>query len=186
MKLATKLGVITASTALFFTTIAVNSVQALTYTLTNTNANGTVDTSVPGQITITGGNNGTGNPGTTYYTATASSNSNSSVSFSWSYTTNDQDSSLDPFGFVNNGTVDYILNNSQFTASGNYSAIVNQGNTFGFGIETVDNLSGSANVTISNLAITPVPFEGSPALGLFFIGAGYGIKKVLKLKKVSA
>jgi hypothetical protein len=58
--------------------------------------------------------------------------------------------------------------------SGAFSTTLAQGDIFGFGIDTVDNFSGSATATISDLA-TPVP-EPVSTLGML-IGAGAMLKR---------
>ncbi|OLP15429.1 PEP-CTERM motif family protein [Leptolyngbya sp. 'hensonii'] len=140
------------------------------WTLTNTNTNGFVNTSgVPGSISLTGGNNGGSGFGQTAYTTAAKASG--LVSFNWDYTTNDVDgSSFDPFGYILNGTFTQLTSNGLKTPqTGNFSFAVLQGDTFGFAVNTTDNILGAANVVISNFA-APVP-EPATVAGLLAIGA---------------
>lgn len=184
MKLAAKLGIATASVALSLTAVGVNSAQAVfigpydvsNWTLTNTNANGSVNTdNAPVQIQLTtGADNGTATDGTTDYTITA--DTLGQVSFSWDYSTQDIDSSYDPFRFVLNSTTIPILNNVQSSGSGNFTATIAKGDLFGFQLVT-DNSFGSGTVTISNFDFAPVPEPSSLPCMVLFVGALFVMKK---------
>lgn len=168
---------------------AVDSAQAFDFTgayapsnwtLTNTTANGYVNTSnAPSSISITGGNNGSGWSGKTTYTTTALISG--LLNFDWSYGTNDWGPGFDPFGFILNGTFTQLTNNwGANLQSGAFSTTVAQGDIFGFGINTTDNIFGSATATISDLDAPPVP-EPVSTLGLL-IGAGAMLKRKQQLK----
>jgi hypothetical protein len=92
------------------------------------------------------------------------------VSFNWNYSTQDAPF-YDPFGFNLNGIFTQLTNSfgaqSQFgTASFNVAL----GDTFGFEVQTIDNVVGSATATISNFsAPEPIP---TPALLPGLIGMG--------------
>jgi hypothetical protein len=145
------------------------------FSLTNSNADGFVNTSgAPASISITGGDNGSSSFGSTKFFTTAAAAG--LVSFDWNYSTQDAqsfDPSFDPFGFNLNGVFTQLTNSfgaqSQFgTASFNVAL----GDTFGFEVQTIDNIFGRATVTISNfnaLAPTPIP---TPALLPGLIGMG--------------
>lgn len=170
------------SALVFFT--GVDSASALIFagdfspanwTLTNTNADGSVDLSnVPDFVTLTGGDTAgfdTGSPGTTDYTITATNSS--TISYEWSY------SSIDSSGF---DRFERLLNNVATTLadlngeSGTDSFAVNSGDTFGFRIATDDNSFGPGVVSVGQNIIpsTAVPFEFSPTLGLLLMGALWG------------
>jgi len=139
------------------------------WTLSNDNTNGYVDiTSAPSSISIIGGDLGGLGAGQTTYTTTALIGG--LLSFNWSYGTADWNPSYDPFGFVLNGAFTQLTNDlGPDEQSGAFSTILAQGDIFGFGINTVDNIVGSGNATITDFA-APVP-EPVSTLGML-IGAG--------------
>lgn len=144
------------------------------FTLTNINADGSVDTSTaPTSISITGGNNNSGNLGFTSFLTTAAGTG--SVSFNWNYSTQDEEAGFDPFGYVLNN-VFFTLTNERLTGqSGSVSFDVALGDRFGFGIFTDDNIFGRGTATISNFnapTATPIP---TPALLPGLIGLGLGV-----------
>jgi len=163
---------------------AVDSAQAFGFTgaydpsnwiLQNNNTNGYVDTSnAPSSITIIGGNQpGLGFGQTTYLTKVALIGG--LLSFNWSYGTADSSPFWDPFGFVLNGAFTQLTDNSgPRSQSGTFSTTLAQGDIFGFGINTRDNLLGRANATISDFA-APVP-EPASTLGIL-IGVGAMLKR---------
>ena len=145
------------------------------WTLSNNNTNGYVNTSnAPSSISIIGGDTGSGEPGQTTYTTTALIGG--LLSFNWSYGTADVDGpAFDPFGFVLNGAFTQLTNSSGPNGqSGAFSTTLAQGDIFGFGINTTDNIVGSGNATISDFA-TPVP-EPVSTLGML-IGTGAMLKR---------
>ena len=144
------------------------------WTLTNSSADGTVDTSgAPSSIALTGGNNGSFDPGTTDYTITASSND--TISYDWIYNT--PDSGFDDFVRLLNGTpTNFADTDGQ---SGTDSFAVSPGDIFGFRIATDDNGFGAGTVTISEAA-TPVPFEADSTMGIFVLGGIFGASRLRK------
>ena len=145
------------------------------WTLSNDNTNGYVDTSnAPSSISIIGGDLGGLGSGQTTYTTTALIGG--LLSFNWSYGTADEDGpSYDPFGFVLNGAFTQLTDNlGPKGQSGAFSTILAQGDIFGFGINTVDNVVGPGNATISDFA-APVP-EPVSTLGML-IGTGAMLKR---------
>ncbi|NCT43332.1 MAG: PEP-CTERM sorting domain-containing protein [Microcystis aeruginosa G11-09] len=149
----------------------------INWTLTNNNADGSVNTSgAPTSISLTGGNNGSNAPGTTDYTTTAAAAG--TVTFDWDYSTNDGPF-FDPFGYLLNGSFSFLAGSGQ---SGTSTFNVLAGDSFGFRIATTDNCCGRGSVTISNfsapgpMAPTPVP-EPSTVLSLLVLGGlGAGLK----------
>ncbi|HAX77143.1 MAG TPA: PEP-CTERM sorting domain-containing protein [Cyanobacteria bacterium UBA11372] len=144
------------------------------FTLTNTNANGFVDTTgAPASITLTGGDNLSGVFGTTDYTTTALFQG--LVSFNWEYFSFNSSPELDPFGFLLNGNFTQLTDNNGSTSqSGIFNISVNTGDIFGWRVATIDNAFGPAKVTLSNFnASTPatdVP-EPSSILAILTFGA---------------
>ncbi|MCY7332121.1 MAG: PEP-CTERM sorting domain-containing protein [Pseudanabaena sp. CAN_BIN31] len=155
------------------------------FTLTNINANGSVNTfGAPASIALTGSNSGGGSgSGSTTYTAFAAAAG--TVSFDWSYTTTDAATFYDPFGFVKNGvftqlTIDSFSNKN---ANGTASFAVIGGDTFGFQSNTGDNGGGAPTTTITNFSVsdaTAVPFEFEATGGFLVVGALMLTKKMLK------
>lgn len=145
------------------------------WTLTNTNADGSVDTTnaASGSIDLIGGDNSSESSGTTDWTINITPSGAGSVSFNWSYF------SLDTAG---NDTAGYLLNNTFYqlaATDGNFSTapvtfFLNPGDTFGFRVTTVDNLGGSGVFTVQDFDVqavpVAVPFHSSPVVGLAIIG----------------
>ena len=119
------------------------------FTLTNINANGTVNTAgAPGSISITGGNNGSNNPGDTKYTLLAPASGR--VGFDWAFTTADFPS-FDPFGYVQNGTFVQVTDSSgSQSQTGAATFSVGAGQTMGFQVHRADNVFGASTTTVSN------------------------------------
>ncbi|MFM7476545.1 MAG: PEP-CTERM sorting domain-containing protein [Microcystis aeruginosa] len=144
----------------------------INWTFANSNADGSVNTSgAPASISLTGGNNGTGNPGTTNYTTTAAAAG--TVTFDWDYSTNDEPG-YDGFGYLLNGSFSFLTDSPN---NGTSTFNVLAGDSFGFRIFTTDNFFGPGSVTISNFsAPAPVP-EPSTVLSLLVLGGlGAGLK----------
>jgi hypothetical protein len=118
------------------------------FTLVNTNADGFVSTPDNGLTAVlTGGNNGSGEPGTTDLLTTATGTG--TVAFHYTY------SALDFPGYDYAG---YLVN-SAFTQladtdgqSGNASFMVTAGQIFGFRVGTLDNTGEPGILTISNFS----------------------------------
>ena len=127
---------------------------------TNTNADGNVDTSdAPASLSITSGNNGTDNSGTTDYSIVVSASG--TLSFNWNYSTSDG-AEFDYPQFIYNNVVSTFTDFSIYgssTQSGTVTLEVTEGATFALRMYTVDNFAGAATVVISNFQapqLTPV------------------------------
>jgi len=145
------------------------------WTLTNVNANGSVNTSgAPASISLTAGNNGSFTSGSTDYTITAAAPG--TVKFDWNFS----NSGANEFGYLLNGNYNLLsFTNGQ---SGTSSFNVSAGDSFGFNVITL-NLIGPGTGTISNFeapAPTPTPVsvpESSSVLSLLALGGlGIGLK----------
>ena len=148
------------------------------WTLTNNNADGFVDTaSAPNAITLTGGDNDSGFSGNTNFTITAPGSGN--VSFNFDYSSFNVDGPFfDPFGIILNGDFTQITDDfGPDNQVGSFSFDVDLGDTFGFSVQTVDNILGRASVTISEFeAPAPIPEPGIIISLLTFSGLGIIIK----------
>ncbi|MBD2665623.1 PEP-CTERM sorting domain-containing protein [Richelia sinica] len=187
MNFLTRLSLATAGTAVVALSVAETANAAgfsgaynpNNWTLTNNNADGSVDTTnAPLSITTTGGNNGSDSFGQTAYTTIAANNS--VVSFDWNYFTFDGPF-YDPFGFIRNGVFTELTDSfGAFSQSGSFSTVVNAGDTFGFAINTTDNLYDPATATISNFHVAVVP-EPASLIGVLGLGA-FGVTSLRKRK----
>jgi hypothetical protein len=135
------------------------------WTLTNTNADGAIDTTnaASGSIELTGGNNSTSLQGTTDWSITSSLTR--TIRFDWIYNTSDTPDN-DISGYFINSTF-FKLSGIDGQTSGSPQIVnLNSGNIFGFRVRTIDNNGGAGILTISNFDVqaTPVPFESSPAV----------------------
>ncbi len=139
------------------------------WTFSNVNANGSVNTSgAPSFIVLTGGNNNSGNAGTTSFTI--SSAGTGTVSFNWLYNTSDLNPSYDPFIFKVNGVQMTTTNGGgPNTQSGFYSTGIAAGQSLSFQIYTTDNKFGTANVKISNFSAPSISAPGVPEPGEYAV-----------------
>lgn len=129
------------------------------FTFTNIQADGSVDTlNKPTFITLTGGNNGSGNPGATDFTI--SSPRAGQVTFSFSYSSTDTAFS-DSAGFLLNGLFTPEAASSGQTGTATF--MVNTGDVFGFRVATADNTGEPATFTVSSFS-APVPEPSTLAL----------------------
>jgi hypothetical protein len=147
----------------------------INWTLTNSNADGFVDTTgAPASISLTGGNNGSNASGTTNYTTTAAAAG--TVTFNWNYSTTDDDVAFDPFGYLLNGSFTKVTDDGVGVVQNGTSTFnVLAGDSFGFRIFNYDNAGGRGSVTISNFS-APIP-EPSTVLSLLVLGGlGAGLK----------
>ena len=151
------------------------------FSLTNTNADGFVDTSgAPGSISIAGGDNSTGLSGITRFLTTAAGTG--LVSFDWGYSTQDPPAVYDPFGYSLNGTFFQLTDSTLEGQSGSASFNVVLGDIFGFEVQTDDNVFGRGSATISNFsAPTAIP---TPALLPGLIGLGVAALRKRKAEAV--
>ncbi|MFM6367710.1 MAG: hypothetical protein ACKPGN_05685, partial [Dolichospermum sp.] len=93
------------------------------WNLTNSNANGSVNTSTaPNSITLNGGNNGTKLFGRTNYSITNTNPLPVNISFNWLYSTADNDPLADWFDVNHNGSYTTIAANGN--ASGTYTTLI--------------------------------------------------------------
>jgi hypothetical protein len=148
------------------------------FTLTNTNlnpsdvipANGFAEVTPAGELVLTGSNTGSGlMPGATTYLTTLSRGTGE-VSFDWSFSSLDIPE-WDIGGYIQ-GSVFNILADST-GQSGSVSFLVTAGETFGFGVQTIDNAGEPGILTISNFsapggAVIPEPGTSASLL----LGAG--------------
>lgn len=147
----------------------------INWTFTNSNADGFVNTGgAPASISLTGGDNGSGDFGTTDYTTTAAAAG--TVTFDWNYSTADVSAFWDPFGYLLNGSFTQVTNDGGGVVQNGTSTFnVLAGDSFGFRIFTRDNSVGPGSVTISNFS-APIP-EPSTVLSLLVLGGlGAGLK----------
>lgn len=150
------------------------------FTLTNNNADGSVDTSgSPASISLAGGDNGSGFGQTSYLVDAVGAGL---VSFKWDYFSRDRDgATFDPFGYLLNGSFSQLTQGSLSSQTGLASFAVKAGDQFGFAVQTTDNAFGRAGVQISNFnAPTAIP---TPALLPGLVGLGFG---VLRKRKAAA
>jgi len=162
IKLLKKLTVVTASAALSLAaTSLAQSAQAAgfgdsynpsAWTLTNSNADGYVNTNEAlGSFVLTGGNKGGGyGAGSTTYTTTILNPG--TVSFNWDYSTADWNGFYDPAGWSLNGVFTQLSDNTTKSSSGSVTTLVTAGDIFGFFVKTMDNVVGAANLKVSSFS----------------------------------
>ena len=128
------------------------------WSLSNTNADGSVNTTgAPASIALTSGNNGSNASGDTNYTITVATTG--TISFSWSYSTDDGPD-FDYPSVIVNGVPTLFTGYNQSGASnqsGSMTVNVIAGQSFAFNMHTLDNTFGPATVVISNFAATKKP-----------------------------
>ncbi len=153
------------------------------WVLLNSSDPGTDGTAVPADgnlsLVLTGGQDGSGNPGVTTFLIAAPTTG--FVSFDWSYTSNDFntpacvapsfDQICDTAGFRLGSTFTYLADDtSQFTTgwSGSVAPFsVTAGQMFGFEVDTADNQGEPGILTISNFNAPAAVPEPGTALLLF-------------------
>lgn len=149
------------------------------FTLDNFNANGSVDTfEAPDSITLAGGNNSSFSFGQTNYTTAAAGAG--TVMFDFNYESLNSDGPFfDPFGVILNGVFTQLSeNNGPDSQNGTFAFDVQKGDTFGFAIQTVDNIFGNSQATVSNFKAPAKTPEPTAILGTIAIGAlGIASKK---------
>jgi hypothetical protein len=154
------------------------------FTLTNINADGSVNTTnaASGTVVLTGGNNNdpSFNPGATTWISNLIT-PETTVSFSWSF---EGDSFLfedggDRAGYVINGARTFLA--FQDGDLGNIPSLtVPSGQTFGFIVETANNSGTRGVFTVTNFHATPVPLETDALPIVFsaaFLGGGLWLKR---------
>lgn len=138
------------------------------FALLNTNADGAWMSPDSGlSLILTGGNNGSGLGGKTYLLIFAPERA--ALSFQYSYATEDDPAwpEYDVGGYLAGGKFHPL---SIAAATGNVTVVVDAGEGFGFGVETLDNWGGSASLTISRFQVQHVPEPASTAPVLVFTG----------------
>ena|ERR1700693_4979678 len=146
------------------------------WTTTLTNSDGGVNTSMaPSSVTLTGGNNQSGNFGETLFWIVAPTST--SLVFNWTYSSLDFGAQFDPAGYIINGT-EFQLSPSwslpQVGATGVTTVDLNGGHNFGFYVDTVDNLFGSASLQVTGPEVIATPEPSCLALlavGMIALGA---------------
>ncbi|MGK0386287.1 MAG: hypothetical protein ACI849_000896, partial [Patiriisocius sp.] len=105
--------------------------------------------SIPSTLAVVGGNNGSNNSGTT--TMQVSITQTVNVSFDWLFESPDN-AGFDDFGYTLNGAFTNLSNGAAYPASANSSLLLNNGDVFGFTVNTDDNLFGAATSSITNFS----------------------------------
>ena len=136
----------------------VGAYDVANWTFSNSNADGSVNTSgAPSSIAITGGNNGSQAGGDSNFTITIPSDT--TLSFDWSYSTSDG-AQFDTPRIIVNGTPTNMTGydtGGSTSQSGTMSVALNSGDTFAFNMNTGDNIFGAATVAITNFAASVGP-----------------------------
>jgi hypothetical protein len=145
------------------------------WTLTNSSADGSVIPTVDG-IQITGGNTGSGDFGTTDFTAIAAGTG--LVSFSWSYFSLDIPT-FDYAGYLLSNAFSFLADTSG--EAGNQSFSVVTGQEFGFQVATIDNEYEPGILSISDFSApqdtgtSGVPEPGTAPMTLLAVAAAGAI-----------
>lgn len=156
------------------------------FTLVNTNADGSAMSPDAGlSIVITGGNNGSGDPGTTDLTVTALASG--LVQFQYSYSALDFPG-LDFAGYLSGGNFVQLADTDGQSGSAMFNVIA--GSTFGFRVATLDNQGEPAFFTISNFtaptgnAAVPEPGTSSMLL-LAAVGIFTAHRRLIRTSRVN-
>lgn len=151
------------------------------WTLTNTNADGSVMTPDAGlTLVVTGGNNGSGLPGITDFVINAPAAG--LVQFNWSYTSLDSTTPVcgnfgnlpcDDGGYLAGGVYTELADDTTWMTlgSGAVSFAVTSGESFGFQVDTADNGGEPGILTLTDFSApvntdAPEPGTVSVVLGL--------------------
>jgi hypothetical protein len=144
----------------------------LTFTLTNTQSDGSASVSTDGStLTIVGPNNGSGLPGTTDLTATIPATG--SVDFQWSFSTAD-DPGFESASYLLNGTLTELADTDR--ESGSVTIPVKIGDQFGFEADSVDNTFGAGILTVTSFSAPQAIVNSAPEPGswtLLLIGCAF-------------
>jgi hypothetical protein len=122
---------------------------------------------------LTGGDNGSGEPGSTVYSDIFASDG--IMTFDWSYFSTD-DPSFDSAGYILNGVETQLADTSGEFGTG-VAVGINAGDTFGWYVDTTDNLFGPGVLTV-DAAFTPSVPEPI-TLALF----GAGLSGIVALRR---
>ena len=161
------------------------------WTTTNNNADGYADTvnATSTSIDIIGGDsipNSTGftGSGTTDWTIAITPSRAGTLSFTWSYGSLDT-AGNDVAGYLYNGTFTQLATNDGQLSSSPVTFTLNNGDTFGFRVETLSNDGGAGALSVSNFNVQAVPFEFDATAGVLTLGAIWGANQWRKnrLKK---
>lgn len=154
------------------------------WTLTNTNADGSVDTTnaATGTVVLTGGNNGSFSPGTTDWTIPIDSSRAGNITFNWSYFTLDTPG-FDSAGFLLNGVYTTLAVQDGDFSTSPVSINVSVGDTFGFRAETSTNTDGPPIFTIYAVPTIPEPSMTLGLLACLGLGSKIKIHNSSKIKK---
>jgi hypothetical protein len=151
------------------------------WTPKNNNADGSVSSPDAGlSIVLTGGNNGSDNPGTTDFFISAAGAG--MVAFDWSYSSLDQPS-FDNAGFLHGNT--FVLLADTSGEFGTTTFLVNSGEKIGFRVGTLDNTGEPGILTITDFS-APVPEPGTAPMVLPIIAliiAGQRRRRLIREKK---
>jgi hypothetical protein len=150
------------------------------WTLSTTGLDGSVTTPDSGMsIVLTGGNDGSGNPGTVDFVI--NSQGAGLVQFQWSYSSLDStlpicgpsfDAPCDTGGYLLGGVFTELADDTN-QISGITSFTVSPGESFGFSVETADNLGEPGVLTVSDFSapVSSVPEPGPAPIVLVAIVA---------------
>jgi hypothetical protein len=140
------------------------------FTLVNNDADGSAQTPDGGlSVILTGGNNGSGSEGTTDWVIQSLETGN--VLFDYYYGSLDYPG-FDYAGYLLNGN--FVQVGDSDGTSGSAGFAVNDGDTFGFRVGTVDNTGEPGVLTISDFTFSPSGTQGSvpePGTGGILLGA---------------
>ena len=160
-----------------------------TWSTTNFGAgDGSVNVSPSEVITLTSSNNG--HSGQTEFSHFISDYTGS-LSFDWSYSSADNDSMYDPaYYFQNIGGISnlvYLENSGALSSSGTATLNLVRGDTFGWGIASLDGCCGAGQLSINNVSYAPrapAPLVGSGLLSALAALLGLGATRLGRRKLV--
>lgn len=151
---------------------------------------GSIGSFSAGDLSMTSGNDGSGDPSNTDVIIALPSSG--TVSFRWDYTTSDSFGPFwDPFFIFDPSLVQVSDDSGGTPQGGNISFTANAGDVIGFRIRTLDNDFGAATVRISNFnfdggTTNPAPEPGGLALLGGGLLAGLVARRKLKCTRTTA